>query len=980
MEKKRKIRPLLAGRIFSTLRSRLMLLVLLASLPALALIAYTNIEQRQHDTNEAVTDALADVRQVAHEHLNLTQETRVLLSVLSRSIDIDNGPAMSKLFAELIREQDVYSNIGFIDADGFTAASAIPFTPPVYAGDRLYFKRAAESLEFAIGDYQIGRVTKTAGVNFGFPVVRQGRLKGVLFAALPIQTLVKKLSTIPFKEGQAISIIDVTGTVLARYPAAAGLIGKKISGTEIESLLLGAPSEGTAHMQGLDGVERLYAYTKLRLSDDNSLLIRSGAPVAVIYAKADRMLTRNAIISAGTTLLVLLLAWFASDKLVLKSVQDLMAVTRELGSGKRKARAKVDSGSEELNHLAHSINEMADALEAHQEEVERHLARIARLNRIYALLSGINSAIIRTLGKDELLREACRIAVEQGSFAMAWAAMTDDSGRLYPAAWAGREKEYIDRLMENMSPDGEHKPLALSAFLENREIIAGDFEKDMELAPWKELASRYGYRSAAAFPLRVEGKPVGALSLYSLEPGFFHDEEELKLLLELASDTSLGLEKIEKEARLDYLSRFDTLTGLVNRWVFEDHLEQAVTRARHNGRHVTVIMLDIEEFSRVNDTLGFGAGDEVLKALARYLSSSVRDGDTVARLGNDNFGIILQDLASREDSVTVVEKITRGVPSTVHFGGEGVFIRTYSGIAVFPDDGSTSKELMQNTELAMHSCESSGGPVLYYSQEINARAQEQRAIETELRQAMERKELELFYQPIVAVEGRRIVAVEALLRWTNQKLGAVPPDRFIPVAEKTGLIVAIGEWVMKTAFAQAREWERRGIRDLRVGVNVSVRQIRQQDFCERLQRIIGYDYGSRSVRLAIEITESELMKNMDIFVKSLKELRSLGLLVYIDDFGTGYSSLSYLKDLPIDTLKIDRSFIKDIATDSSSLSMAMGIIAIANSLGLEVVAEGVETNEQLTILDDLGCAYAQGYLFSRPLPARLVEPLLFNQP
>lgn len=467
--------------------------------------------------------------------------------------------------------------------------------------------------------------------------------------------------------------------------------------------------------------------------------------------------------------------------------------------------------------------------------------------------------------------------------------------------------------------------------------------------------------SAAAVPLKVEGRPVGALSLYSAEPGFFNDPEERKLLVELAADTSLGLEKIDKERHLEYLSRYDALTGLVNRWVFEDHLEQALTRAKYNKRHIAVAMLDIEEFSRINDTLGHSAGDEVLKTLAGYLSRSVREGDTVARLGNDNFGVILQDLADREDAVVVVEKLIGGLPSTMTFGGEYIFVKTYSGIAIYPDDGSSPEELMQNTELAMHASDASGkGPALYYSQEINNKAREQRSIENELRHALEKKEFELVYQPIVAVEGRRIIAVEALLRWTNQKLGAVSPDRFIPVAEKTGLIVPIGEWVLKTAVAQAREWEKRGIRDFKIGVNVSVRQIRQSDFCERLERILGYGFGSRAVKLAIEVTESELMKNMDIFVKSLNEMRRLGLFIYIDDFGTGYSSLSYLKDLPIDTLKIDRSFIKDLATDSSSMSMAMGIIAIANSLGLDVVAEGVETEEQLAILDDLGCASVPG--------------------
>ena len=969
------------GGLLSTLRARLIALVLLASLSALSLIVYTNIEQRKHDRNEAVTEALEAARHVADHQMELVQATRTILFVLSSVLEFEKGPGLSPLFAELVSRQKVYSFIGFAGPDGELIAGSIPFTPPVSAADRPYFRQAVKTLDFSIGNYQTGRLTKEAGINFGYPVVKNGRLEGVLFAAMPITVLNKKLSAIPLQEGQVVNIIDSSGVVLARHPSEEGWVGTNIRGTALETLLQGGADEGHAQFMGLDGVERVYSYIKLKLSEDSLIHIISGIPASVIYAKADRLLARNLLTSTLSIAFILLLALLASEKLVLKSIRGLVAVTKELGAGKRKARALPDTGSEELNDLAASLNAMADSLEAREEESERHLTRIARLNRIYAVLSAINGAIIRNIGKDELLKEACRIAVEHGCFTLAWAALADGSGRLLQVAWAGRDKKYIDRLMECANPDTGALPLAFKAFRENRELIAGDFEKEIASAPWKDLASEYGYRSAAAFPLRVEGKSVGALTLYSNELNFFNDDGELKLLLELIADTSLGLEKIEKENLLDYLSRYDTLTGLVNRWVFEDHLSQGLMRTKYSQRVVAVAMLDIEDFSGINDTLGHRAGDEVLQTLAGYLKASVRDGDTVARVGNDNFGVILLDLADREDAVMVVEKIIDGLPASVTVNGEEVFIKVCSGIAIYPDDGSCAQELMRNTELAIHAAGASGaGSAQYYSREINLKALERRRIENELRHALERKEFELAYQPIVNVEDRRITGVEALLRWTNEKLGPVPPDKFIPVAEKTGLIVPIGEWVLKTAVAQALEWERLGIRDLKLGVNVSVGQIRHPDFRERLERILGFDFGSRAIKLAVEVTESELMKNMDIFVSTLKEARKLGLLVYIDDFGTGYSSLSYLKDLPIDTLKIDRSFIKDLGVGSSSRSMTMGIIAIANSLGLDVVAEGVETEEQLAILNDLGCGSAQGYLFSRPVSAKLVETMLLNRP
>ena len=845
--------------LLSTLRARLIALVLLASLPALVLIIYTNIEQRRHDSAEARAEALSAIRHVSMHQMDLVQDTETLLSVLAHTMDAENSPALTPLLTELLRQQGIYSNIGFISPDGMIRASALPFKPPVYAGNRTYFKRAAETLEFSIGDYQIGSITGIATINFGYPVIKKGDLKGVLFAALPITLLGKKLSALPLQWGQAVILTDSAGTVLARYPFEEGWAGKNLRGSELEPLLNSTGDEGHAMLSGSDEMPRVYSFIKLDLSRDsgNSIFIISGIPASVVYAKADRLLARNLLTSTLIIAFVLLLALLASEKLVLKSVRELVSVTMELGAGKRKSRVRIDGGSEELNWLARSLNAMADALEAREEESERHLTRIARLNRIYAVLSAINSAIIRSMGKDDLLKEVCRIAVEHGSFTLAWAALSDDSGQFYPAAWAGREKEYIDKLMEHMSPDAGTKPLALRAFLEDREIIVENFEKDIKLAPWRDLAARYGYRSVAAFPLRVEGRPVGALSLYSADASFFDEEEELRLLLELASDTSFGLEKIEKERRIEYLSRYDILTGLVNRWVFEDHLDQSLKRAKYSQRVVAVAMLDIDNFSRINDTLGHRAGDDVLKALAGYLAASVREGDTVARLGNDNFGVILLDLADRKDAVMVAEKIIGGLPRSVTAAGEEVFIKIYSGISIYPDDGASTQELIKNTELAMHAAEASGaGSAQYYSQEINLKAQERRGVENELRHALERKEFELAYQPIVNVEDRRIIGVEALLRWNNRTLGPVSPDRFIPVAEETGLIIPIGEWVLKTAVAQALEWEKRGIRDLKLGVNVSVRQIKHPDFCERLERILGFDFGSRAIKLALEVTEA----------------------------------------------------------------------------------------------------------------------------
>lgn len=479
MHKHGKTNRLAPGAVFSTLRFRLIVIVLLASLPALSLIVYSNIEQRRHDKNEAVTEALSSVRQVASDQMDLVQETRTLLSVLGRTMDFTDARAMTLVFAGLVREHGVYSNLGFAGPDGLLVASALPFSAPLYLGDRTYFRQATDRREFSIGSYQMGKLTKAAGINFGYPVLSKGRLKGVLYAALPIEVLGKKLSAMPLQEGQAVTIIDGSGTVLARHPTDAGWTGKNIKGTGLESLLSKDVPEGSAQIKGLDGIERVYSHIRIELSGDSRIHIVSGIPASIVYAKADSLLLRNAITSSLTTVLVLLLAGFVSDRLVLNSVRELVSMTKEIGAGRRKSRASVDGGCEELNHLARSLNEMADALEAREEESERQMARIARLNRVYAVLSGINSTIIRNAGRDELLKETCRIAVEHGSFALAWAALLDDAGRLYPAAWAGKEKKFMAEVMEGSS--NGPATTASRAVTEDRVVIS-DFEGDTE--PW----------------------------------------------------------------------------------------------------------------------------------------------------------------------------------------------------------------------------------------------------------------------------------------------------------------------------------------------------------------------------------------------------------------------------------------------------------------------------------------------------------------
>ena len=646
-----------------------------------------------------------------------------------------------------------------------------------------------------------------------------------------------------------------------------------------------------------------------------------------------------------------------------------MSAAQRLGAGDLNARSLLPGSHDEIGRLAVTFDAMAETL-------ERQVARVATLNRVYAMLSHINAAILRIRDRDGLLAEACRVAVEQGGFRLAWIGLIDPQTRaIRPLAHAGEAGEYLVDIRLSLDADqSEGQGPTGRALREGSVKVCNDIESDPCMVPWRERAREFGLRSLVALPLRIEDRVIGTFNLYASQPGFFN-AEEVRLLEELAADTSLGLDQIEKAQQLGYLANYDPLTRLPNRALFEDRLNQVLARARHSGRHVAVLALYLDNARQVSGVLGRQAGDELLRQVSARLAEAVREGDTVARLGGATFGAVLADVARIEDVSPVVRRMLDHLPDALDVRGEKIVLALRAGVAVYPTDGGQEEVLIKHAELALHAPHNeAAGPIAFYSGELGAQASERHRLEQELHGALERGELFLHYQPVVDIATRRVTGVEALLRWENPRLGRVPPAKFIPVAEQTGLILPIGEWVLESACRQAMQWAAAGFAGLRVAVNVSVRQLHAAEFPERVEaalRRAGFD--ARRAHLAIEVTESELMRDVDQAAAALARLKKLGLRVYVDDFGTGYSSLAYLKRLPVDTLKIDQSFVRDLGKGPEARAVAKAIIALAESLDLEVIAEGVETEQQLQILRKLRCGLVQGYLFSPPQSPAEVE-------
>ena len=430
------------------------------------------------------------------------------------------------------------------------------------------------------------------------------------------------------------------------------------------------------------------------------------------------------------------------------------------------------------------------------------------------------------------------------------------------------------------------------------------------------------------------------------------------------------------DERLSYLAQYDSLTGLPNRSLFHDRLEQTVAQARRSDRPAAVLFVDLDRFKLVNDTLGHAIGDELLKQAGARLGSSVRSGDTVGRFGGDEFGVILSNLGKPDDASLVARKIIDALSKPYDLGGHESFVTASVGITLYPDDAADAEALIKNADVAMYRAKDLGrNTYQFFTQEMNDRAIKRMQMEASMRQALERSEFLLHYQPKVDLASGAICGIEALLRWAHPEKGLVSPAEFIPVLEETGLIIPVGEWVTREACRQIGAWQQAGLKVPPVAVNLSARQFQQKNLEVSVRDILG-EVGVDPSLLQFEITESLLMNDPEGAERTLRSLKRAGVQLSIDDFGTGYSSLAYLKRFPLDALKIDRAFIRDIVADPDDAAITLAVISLAHSLRLKVVAEGVETEAQLNLLTLHSCDEMQGYYFSRPVAAAEVEAMV----
>jgi diguanylate cyclase (GGDEF)-like protein len=784
---------------FHRLRNLLVLLVLLAVTPALVLILYTASEQRRVAAAQVQDEALRLARIASSQQQRFIEGARQLLIALAKRPDVRHARAgaCTTAFADLLSSYPFYANLGAIRADGTIFCSALPFTRPLSAAHRAYFQRAVATREFAVGDYQIGNITKKATVNFGYPVLdAAGAVQGVVFAALDLAWLNRLAADARLPAGSTLTVIDRHGTILVRYPDAESWVGRPASETGILQTVL-AQGEGITETRGPDGVERLVAFTPLsEVPAAGYAYVSIGIPSKTAFANANWMLGRNLAGLGLVGALALVAAWVGGDVFFLRRVTALVKATQRLSAGDLGARTGLPSDESELGQLARAFDDMATSLQ---------------------------------------------------------------------------------RQTDAMAHQATH----------------------------------------------------------------------------------------------------DLLTQLPNRTLLREHLEQAVRVAQRGQTAVALLLLDINRFKEINDTLGHRNGDLLLRQVGPRLQRVLRKSDLIAHLGGDEFAVLIPDTDGRGASL-VAQKILDVLEESFVLEDVTVTVGAGIGIAVYPGHGDDADLLMQRADVAMYVAKDAGNEYFVYASDRDHYHPDRLALMGALRRAIDDNQLFLLYQPQVCVKTGRVVGVEALVRWRHPERGVIPPDQFILLAEHAGLIKPLTLWVLTAALRQYREWQDLGIA-ISVAVNLSARSLQDAGLPDQIASILHHA-GAAPGSLELEITESVIMADPARALEILTRLNAMGVRLSIDDFGTGYSSLSYLKKLPVESIKIDKSFVISMVVDPDDAVIVRSTIELAHTLGLKVVAEGVEQRETWDRLAALGCDFAQGYYLSRPQPADDLTPRLTESP
>lgn len=949
------------------LHVRLVALILFAFAPIFGLTVYNALEQRAAAERDALNTTLGLARLAAAELQHVISATHQQLRSLTQ-LPVVRRPAWRELCVQtlgnILKQHAQYINVGVVAPDGDVRCSAVPPKQRVNLGDRPYIRRAFEQHEFS-SSYQVGRITGKPTLSIAYPILDDaGRAEGVVFIAHNLVVLFDELiRNVSLPAGATLTVINSEGTILARHPDARAWVGKSLPETQLVRTIV-AQREGTAELVGLDGAENFHTFLPLLAVPDINIYVSVGIPREVVLAPVNRAFGYSLLSITVIAVLATIAALLGSRALVLRPVNALIQAIGRFGRGDLNARTRLPHTAGEIGLLARRFDEMADNLEHSGRELRR-------VNRALRILSAGNRAMLRANNEQALLDEMCRAIVEEGGYGVALALYRrdDEASTLWPMAASGYPGglEALRKLRISWADDNYGRGSAGIAVRTGQMQLTRNSLSDPNYAVWHAIAPVYP--SDVSMPLRVQGDIIGVLAICANEPNAFQPDE-LKLLEESANDLCFGIETLRTRAAHEQardtirrMSHYDTLTGLPNETLFAESLIEAIRETERRNEPLAILEIDVNRLREINDALGFAQGDELLRLFAARLKDALGENTLVARLRGDEFAALLPRTGAGA-AEEIARHVAKSLATPYRVAEIPLDVPSHIGIALFPEHGATPHELFRHVDMAMQQAVKKGLGYALYDPRSDADRPRRLAMAGELRRAIDNGDLLLYLQPKVEIATGRVAGAEGLVRWRHAERGLIPPGEFIELAEHTGLIKPLTEWVIETALRQGHAWRRRGFA-MPIAVNLSARNLREPELVERIRRLRAACGGE----LELEITESAIMEDAGYALGVLRQLNDDGIPLHIDDFGTGYSSLSYLQKLPVDTVKIDRSFVTGIVTDKDSALIVRSTIDLAHDLGLKVVAEGVENIETWKNLASLGCDVAQGFMLSKPMPA-----------
>jgi len=917
------------------IRTRLMFLVLLATLLPAGLIGLRFIQDRAENVEMAKQHLEAASNSLALRIASSIQGTTQLHYGLSRAKDLDTTDKMAcSSFLSNVREANQqYTGILTITPAGQLFCDSLLTGRTLDLRDRGYFRQALVTTDAVTLEPVFGKLTGIAVLQIAHPVrADSGALKFVLLASLNLDNLVKQFISENPQAMFEILLTDNEGKVLVAQPSESwkDRIGHSIADTDLFQFSDANPRGSVNDITGLDGSQQVWAFAGVPEVTAAGLHVMVGTARDNLLKDPNQRFFQNLLLLLAFSLVLFAGIWWMAHLGIRRPTRSIALMVEKLGNGDLGARIVPPFPRGEIGGLMSTLNSTAAALERQRTDI---VSLNAKLTAREAELS--NQYLISESAMNNMSQGLC---------------MFDADKRLVIC-----NRRFID--LYQLKEEHTRPGTLLTDILAYR-VQTGSYSKNSE----SYFGGRLDMVAQNQHQIDIVEQEDGRTIEIVFDPlpggGWVATHEDITA-------------RRQAEARVVYLASHDSLTDLPNRTLFHDRLEIALAGVARGGS-LAVHSIDLDRFKDVNDTLGHPVGDILLQEVAKRLQAGLRDGDLVARLGGDEFAVIQMNIDRPEASSDLAQRLIQSVGVPYLINNHHIVIGASIGVTIAPADGLDVDQLLKNADMALYRAKSQGrGTFSFFEQEMDIRLQARRLLEKDLRGALEAGEFEVYYQPLFNIAAGRISGFEALLRWHHPARGMVPPDEFIPLAEETGLIVQISDWVLRQACAEAAHWPSA----MKVAVNLSPVQFKSRGLLESVLGALAA--GSLSPdRLELEITESVQLEVGDTTEATLHKLRSLGIRIALDDFGTGYSSLSYLRSFPFDKIKIDRSFTRNLSAGGDACAIVRTVTRLAKDLGMSTTAEGVETQQDLDFLREIGCTEIQGYLISPAVPAHAVPGLL----